>query len=128
MDNKNRLRATYSTCTVQAHVLCETWLDGSVSDSELQLKEYKLYRADRSSTKDYSTHGGSLSAVKSTLVSKQLDIVLHECCVACSITLDNLEIVFCTLYNPPNDSKYRYEISDFEQIFDSLPKTVAVNR
>ena len=23
--------------------LCETWLDGGVSDSELQLKEYKPY-------------------------------------------------------------------------------------
>ena len=102
--------------------LCETWLDGAVSDSELQLKECKFYRADRPSTKDYFTHGGSLIAVKSTLVSKQLDIVLPECCVACSITLDNLEIVLCTLYNPPDDSKYRYAISDFEQIFDSLPK------
>ena len=103
--------------------LCETWLDGGVSESELQLKEYKLYRADRPSTKDFSTHGGSLIAVKSTVVSKQLDIVLPECCVACSITLDNLEIVLCILYNPPYDSNYRYEISDFEQIFDSLPKT-----
>ena len=56
--------------------LCETWLDGGVSDSELQLEEYKLYRADRPSTKDYSTHGGSLIAVKITLVSKQLHIVL----------------------------------------------------
>ena len=103
--------------------LCETWLDGGVSDSELQLKEYNLYRADRPFTKDYSTHGGSLIAVESTLVSKQLDIVLPECCVACSITLDNLEIGLCILYNPPDDSKYRHEISDFEQILNSLPKT-----
>ena len=94
-----------------------------MSDYELQLKEYKLYQADRPSTKYYSTHGGYLIAVESTLVSKQLDIVLPECCVACSITLDKLEIVLCTLYNPPDESKYRYEISDFEQIFDSLPKT-----
>ena len=61
--------------------------------------------------------------MKSTLVSKQLDIVLPECCVACSVTLGNLEIVLCTLYNPPDDSKYRYKISDSEQILDSLPKT-----
>ena len=103
--------------------LCETWLHGGVSDSELQLKEYNLYRADRPFTKDYSTHGGSLIAVESTLVSKQLDIVLPECCVACTITLDNLEIGLCILYNPPDDSKYRHEISDFEQILNSLPKT-----
>ena len=102
--------------------MCETLLDGDVSDSELQLKEYKLFRVDRPSTKDYSTHGGSLIAVKSMLVSKQLDIVSPESCVACSITLDNLEIL-CTLYNPPDDIKYRYEISHFEQILDSLPKT-----
>ena len=77
--------------------LCETWSDGVVSDSELQLKENKLYRADRPSTKDYSTHRGSLIVVKSRLLSKQLDIVLPECCVACSKTLDNLEMVLCTL-------------------------------
>ena len=102
--------------------LCETWLDGDVSDSELQLKEYKLYRAERPSTKDCSTHGGSLIAVKSTLVSKQLDVVLPECCVACSITLGNLEIVLCNLYISPDDSECRYELADFKQILDSLPK------
>ena len=95
-----------------------------MSDSELQLNVYKLYREDRPFTKDYSTHEGSLIAVKSILVSKQIDIVLPECCVACSITLDNC--VFCTLYNPPDDSKYQYEIADFKQIDDSSPNTFPV--
>ena len=33
--------------------LCETCLDGGVSDSELKLKEYKHYRADRLYTEDH---------------------------------------------------------------------------
>ena len=69
------------------------------------------------------SHGGPLIAVKSTLVSKQLDIVLFECCVACSITLDNLESVLCTLYSPPDDSQYRYEIADSKQTLDYKPQT-----
>ena len=94
---------------------CETRLDGVVSDSELQLKEYKLYRL-------YSWRFSNFLE-KHVFVSKQLDIVLLECCVACSITLDNLEIVLCTLYNPPDDSKYRNEIANFKLLLDSLPKT-----
>ena len=104
--------------------LCETWLTNDVEDSELQLNQYDIYRADRPSSKEeYSAHGGSLIAVKKTLSSKQLHIDLPECCVACSITINKVDIVLCTLYNPPSDSEYRYKIADFEKIFNSLPKS-----
>ena len=36
--------------------LGETWLDGSVSDPELQLKECSFYRAERPSTKNCSNY------------------------------------------------------------------------
>ena len=66
--------------------LCEVWLDASVEDSELQLEEYKFHRADRQSNTDYSTHGGCPMDVIKNLDAKGLDIELHVCCIACSMT------------------------------------------
>ena len=58
--------------------------------------------------------------MKNTLVSKELDNEPPQCRIVCSIILDKVDKVFCTLCSPPDDSKYRYETADFEEQLHSL--------
>ena len=91
----------------QYHVicLCETWLAVSVEDCELKTKRAKILSSCRTSNRDHSIDGGSLIAVKNTLDSKEVDIELSECCVACPLTLVKLDFDLCTLCNLPDGSK-----------------------
>ena len=54
------------------NVGCMSWKLGTTS------KGLKLKRADTVSNKDYSARGGTVNAVKHSLVSKELDIELIE--------------------------------------------------
>ena len=70
--------------------ICETWLNKNISNSELLLAEYNIYRADRAHQSS-NTHGGALIAIKNSLNSQKIKLDI-ECCVPCNITLANKTI------------------------------------
>ena len=90
--------------THRPHVLSlnETWLDSSISDSEIQLPGYSLERRDKT-----HQNGGVLIYVSSNLDYKviqefendQLDIQ----CLWMEITPPKSKgLIFCSCYRPPN--------------------------
>ena len=98
-----------------AAFVSETWLHSSISDKELFLGTYELYRADRSSREEnISTHGGSLIAVSKSLSSAKIELNLPQCCVAVEVTINNDKLIICAFYNPPKKSVYRYTVGDSE--------------
>ena len=56
-----------------AACVSETWFHSNISDKELFLGTYELYRADRPSREEnISTHGGSLIAVSKNFLPQKL--------------------------------------------------------
>jgi len=54
-------------------ILVETWLSGDVSDAELGLANYSLFRFDRNPNTSVHTRGGGvLIAVKSSLFCREI--------------------------------------------------------
>lgn len=83
--------------------LCETWLNDRINSSELFLDGYNIYRADRPTSESENAHGGSLIAVKSTLISKAVECSLPDSCSACMIQLNSTQVFF-DFYSPPKNS------------------------
>ena len=87
------------------------------------LNEYSIYRSERQTAKDQNLHGGVLMAVKQTFSSKLLPNKQPECCLICSIQINDKRIIVCCFYNPPSSSKYRYCLGDFAQILNEIEKS-----
>ena len=103
--------------------LCETWLNENIASSELMLNEYSIYRSERQTAKDQNLHGGVLMAVKQTFSSKLLPNKQPECCLTCSIQINDKRIIVWCFYNPPSSSKYRHCLGDFAQILNEIEKS-----
>ena len=103
--------------------LCETWLNENIASSELMLNEYSIYRSERQTAKDQNLHSGVLMAVKQTFSSKLLPKKHPECCLICSIQINDKRRIVCCFFNPPSSSKYRYCLSDFAQILNEIEKS-----
>ena len=63
--------------------LCETWLNDNIHDSELFFIDYKNYRSDRATIGVRNAHGGTLIAVKNTLISEKNKF--HSTQLMCSV-------------------------------------------
>ena len=100
--------------------ICETWLNENISNSELLLAEYNIYRADRAHQSS-NTHGGALIAIKNSQHAPKIKLDV-ECCVLYNITLANETIYICSFYNPPRASQYRYDYQCFNKILEAIPK------
>ena len=103
--------------------LCETWLNELISDSELIINDYNIYRSDCTLLGDKNAHGGSLIAVKKSLNSEKINADRPDSCIACNIQLDRSEVIICSFYNPPKGSAYRYNINDFQKLLKTIPKS-----
>ena len=63
--------------------LCETWLDNTISDAEIQMKDYEIFRADR----EGRIRGGSAIYLRKELQCKKdfhfsnsvVEIVMVKC-------------------------------------------------
>ena len=102
--------------------LCETWLNDNIHDSELFLNDYNIYRSDRATIGDSNEHGGTLIAVKNTLISEKINSTLPNSWVACKITLNDTQVFLYAFYNPPISSSYQYTIEDFQLLLRNIPK------
>ena len=93
----------------------ETWIHSNICDREIFLRTYEIYRADRpSGEENISTYVGSLIAVSKSLSFAKIEHKLPQCCVAVEVTINNDKLIICAFYNPPEESVYRYTVSDFE--------------
>ena len=98
-------------------LITETWLSDNVSDAELNLKDYFIYRQDRSGGRD--PHGGVLIAIKASLNSKRVNIDTSlEVCFA-DVFVNNIRLRLCVSYRPPS-SPHEYNRSLVELIRDKL--------
>ena len=84
--------------------VCETWLDGSIGDGEIQVEGYSILRKDR------DRHGGGvLLYIKDTvafnlrtdLESEQMESVWAEIMLPKS-----RGILVCSIYRPPTDNGF----------------------
>ena len=82
--------------------LTETWLDTRTSDDLLLLKDYKLYRRDRSGY----NHGGICVYVRNNIYScRRNDIELPDIeCVWVEVITHNKKQLIGTFYRPPNSN------------------------
>lgn len=79
----------------------ESWLDESISSSEVFPAEYVAYRKDR------NTHGGGVFVlVKHTLPSFAVDFEANSCeSVWCKVVLEHSkQLTVGAFYRPPNDN------------------------
>ena len=125
IDRRAKLSNAVQIADYNVICLCETWLNEQISDSELLLNDYNVYRSDRTLLGDKNAHGGSLIAVKNSLNSEKIKADLPDSSLACKIKVDRSEVKICSFYNPPNGSEYRYNITDLlKNILKSKPALI----
>lgn len=92
-------------------VLTETWLCTDISDAELGLKDYNIYKHDRSiHTSNHSRGGGVLIAVKNNFFSRPIDTSVSN--VEQLFVILNAafsRVVIGAVYVPPGSSVDVYE-------------------
>ena len=122
---ERRMKFANAIATSNYDIIClsVTWLNETIASSELMLIEYNIYRSERQTAKDQILHGGVLMAVKQTFSSKLLPNKQSECCLTCSIQINDKRTIVCCFYNPPSSSKYRYCLGDFAQLLNEIEKS-----
>ena len=84
--------------------LCETFLDGTVSDGQVYIHGFDSLRKDRSETQNKSGGGLILYYKESLKCKRRLELKLsHIETLWCEFTLPNTkQFLVCTLYRPPS--------------------------
>ena len=86
--------------------LTETWLNDSISDSELLPTAYNVFRKDRKSR-------GTLTGVKSNLPTRELEIATTLECVAVEINLSpEKTLLLINCYRPSSDQEFFHDFKD----------------
>ena len=87
-------------------MLTETWLREHLDD-EVSVKDYNIYRVDRSRQKKRRgrNSGGVAIYVKNSIVSLPEILLEHSCGVieAICIKIPSMNLIICTVYRQPND-------------------------
>ena len=80
----------------------ETWLNKDITNAELDLGEYEIFRKDRVNRKG----GGVLLAVKKDLKSEEIKVSNRDDTetVYCKIKLNNNTLIVGSVYRPPNSN------------------------
>jgi len=95
------LRAWLSYNNPSVITLSETWLNSDISDADVKLDGYTLYRADR------ATRGGGVATYISSHLSSELIMpkeraVYFECLFVNIVFHENKQISIGNIYRPPN--------------------------
>jgi len=100
MDKERKRQTTFT----------ETWLNNSFHNNELGFTRYNVYHCDRNEkTISLSRGGGVLIAIKNTFSSYLLNIdTLNVEQVFIKVLLNNLIIIICAVYIPPNSDVQLY--------------------
>jgi hypothetical protein len=92
-------------------ILTETWLIDSISDSELGLPNYNIYRYDRNNiTSNCLRGGGVLIGIRKDLSSKLISVPISNVeHVGAQATISSLNILIGSVYIHPNSTLLTYE-------------------
>ena len=99
-------------------ILSETWLKSHFSDCELQLRNYDIFRFDRSEgTSDGSRGGGVLIAIRNDISSQHIPVSTNSI-EQIFVKLTDLNVIIGAIYLPPNSPKHLYNvhINDINEI------------
>ena len=92
-----------------------------VPDEALILTGFSIARYDRPTADLKSKHGGVLIAYKNHIQSENLSTIpLDHEHVALKISSDHLSYMLCCIYNPPQNSPYRWKAQELQLIVKSL--------
>ncbi|KAE9542340.1 hypothetical protein AGLY_003467 [Aphis glycines] len=130
-----RSKLTNFKCNVSAFnydfiVLTETWLNDCISDCELGLVNYIIYRCDRSNFTNTSLKGGGiLIGVRKDLTSYPISILesnVEQLFVR--ISTGSLKIIVSGVYIPHSSSPFIYElhIKSVESIIRQFPNHIYI--
>ena len=100
-------------------LLLESFLTSDITDAQLLLPEYNIYRSDRKS-ENKSNHWGVLLAVRKEFNSVELIFPLFDSCILVQLSVGTFECILCVFYKPAANSDYRWQHGKFIQIFDFL--------
>lgn len=88
----------------------ETWLKQEISNEELKLFNYKIYRCDRSGETSLCTRGGGVMIAINGHPSYQLNVINNSIeQVFAMITISNYKILVGCVYFPPDSQVQAYE-------------------
>lgn len=108
-----------STSTPQVLIFTETWLSPDISDSELCLTNYRIYRSDRHNRRG----GGVLLAVKNTINSSFVCKYTYKASEHLAVKLDQLNLIIFVSYISPHTSPLLHN-NDFFYIYCNFSKFV----
>ena len=99
-------------------------MTADISDSELFLQNFQLYRSERNANLK-SKHGGVMIGVRNNITSFPIDVMnlndeLTSAFAGSLITVNDEKVLILCLYNPPSNSKYRVTIDEFNSFFGFL--------
>ena len=98
-----------TACDYDVFALTETWLTGDITDSELQIPGFNIYRCDRQSD-TASRHSGVLVGVKTCINHAHVQVTLNSCIETVAVSLSGSTGTFLIFaaYSPPMTSDYRW--------------------
>ena len=102
--------------TVPFIAICETWLKPHISDAELNINNYEIFRADRQK----SLHGGVIVYTHQKLAIDDYLIYDDNICESVICKSTNHKCIICCLYRPPNADQ-----SSFVNLFKFINSYVA---
>lgn len=105
------LHTNFVLLTYDIFILTETWLNSDMSNAELGLLGYSIFRCDRSKdTSDKLRGGGTLIAIKNEFHPK---FITSPCVnveqLFVSISLGKTSIFIASIYLPPGSESVKYE-------------------
>ena len=95
-------------CFIPFMSITETWLKGYITDSQVEIPDFNVYRADRSAIQK----GGALLYVHNSLIVSLSDDGVCQCVL---LTIDSLNTVVASIYRPPGT-----KLSSFKKVLTSI--------
>ena len=87
--------------------ITETWLKGYITDSQVEIPDFNVYRADRSAIK----RGGALLYVHNSLIVSRESFADDGVCQCVLLTIKSLNTVAASIYRPPGT-----KLSSFKKV------------
>ena len=96
--------------------ITETWLKGYITDSQVNIPDYNVYRADRSAIKK----GGALLYVHNSFIVSRESFFDDKFCQCAILTIDSLNTVVASVYRPPGT-----QLSSFNKVLTFIQEYLA---
>ena len=98
--------------------ITETWLKGYISDAQLQVKNYTVYRSDR----EKRIHGGALLYVHNSYIVPEHGSFGDKYCNCSIVKIDDLNCITAAVYRPPD-----CPVSSFKTILGKIQSFIDNN-